>query len=73
MNSPVTQISLEHSQELMDKTQAALQALRTLAEADQRIVHTVSQNPRLTKALEELELYQGRTRGRHARLEILGR
>ena len=73
MSDTEARISLEHSQELVEKSQAAHAALRELASADRRIVHTLSQDPRLTKALEELEMYRLRIEARHARLKLLNR
>lgn len=73
MIKPETRISLEHSQELVDKAKAAHAALRELASADRRILHTLSQHPHLTKALEELELYQLRIESQHTRIKAIGR
>ncbi|WJJ54955.1 hypothetical protein [Xanthomonas phage RTH11] len=73
MSDTEVRVSLEDSQDLMEKAEAAHAALRALASADRRIVHTVSEDPRLTKSLGELELYRARLEARHARIKILGR
>ncbi len=73
MSQSETRISLEHSQELVDKASAAVAALQELASADQRITHGLSPDPHLTKALDELELYQLRIKSQHIRIATLGR
>lgn len=73
MSESDARVSLEHSEELVDKAKAAHAALRELASADRRIIHGLSQHPRLTKALEELEMYQLRIEAQHARLKAIAR